>query len=130
MLSQWRFREYIAPSGMRVIENWYAEQADDVQAAFDAVLEYLAQRSRNEWRRPEFDKLSGKYAKLGELRFEVRNVQYRPFGFFGPGRAEFTLLIGAIKKGKKYDPLSACETALKRMRQVLADQGRSHVYEI
>jgi hypothetical protein len=98
----------------------YGRQSDDVRAALDAALEYLIQRPRNEWRRPEFDLLSGKMREIGEIRLKA-DKEYRMFGFFGPGRSDFTLLIGASKKGKTYDPIGALETALERMARVKAD---------
>jgi hypothetical protein len=123
----WTFRTYVSPAGRDQIEKWYRSQSADVQAAFDTVLEYLEQRERDEWRRPDFDKLSQRYKELAELRFEVSNVQYRPLGFFGPARAEFTILVPAKKKGKVYDPRDALETALKRRKEVLRHAGRSKI---
>lgn len=127
----WTFRCYVAPSGRDMIDKWYRAQSLEAQAAFDAVREYLAQRTRDEWRRPEFDLLSGaKFRVLGELRFEVANVQYRPLGFFGPARAEFTLLVGATKKGKVYDPRNAMDTALRRRTEVLKNPSRSRICDL
>jgi hypothetical protein len=76
-----------------------------------------------EWRRPDFDLLSGKMKGVGEIRFKV-DKQYRILGFFGPGRNDFTMLIGASKKGSSYDPQSTLESALDRMAQVKADGRR------
>ena len=111
-----------------VIGDWYACQTGAVQAAVDVVLEYLFQRPRGEWRRPEFDLLSGRMREIGEIRFKV-DKQYRILGFFGPGTSEFTLLIAASKKGNNYCPKDARETALKRMAQVKNDWNRSRVYD-
>lgn len=127
MHALWTLRCYVSPTGRDVVEKWYAKQPVAAQAAFDTVLEYLSQRTRDEWGRPDFDQLSGRYRSLGELRFEVANVQYRPLGFFGPDRAEFTILVGATKKGKNYDPREALETALKRRAEVLQDPHRSKI---
>jgi hypothetical protein len=91
-----------------------------VCAAFDVALEFLVQRPRNEWLRPVFDLLSGNMREVGEIRFKV-DKQYRVLGFFGPARAEFTLLIGASKKGKTYDPVGTLETTLKRMNNVKSE---------
>ncbi len=123
----WTFRCYVSPSGRDMIERWYAAQSAEAQVAFDTVLEFLRQRRRDEWRRPEFDRMSGRYRVLSELRFEVANVQYRPLGFFGPARAEFTILVGATKKRKVYDPRNALETALGRRLEVLGNPLRSKV---
>ena len=123
MLALWTIRCYVSPAGRDVIDDWYGRQSDGVRAALDVTLEYLVQRPRNEWVRPEFDLLSGNMREVGEIRFKV-DKQYRVLGFFGPGRSEFTLLIGASKKGNVYDPKGTLETALKRMSQVKSD-GRS-----
>jgi Phage derived protein Gp49-like (DUF891) len=125
-LALWTFRCYVSPSGRDVIDDWYRQQSDEVQTAFDVTREYLEQRIRNEWRRPDFDLLSGKLRGLGELRFKV-DKQYRVFGFFGPRQADFTMLIGASKKAKNYDPRNALETALSRRAEVLADGRRCRV---
>jgi hypothetical protein len=109
-----------------MIEHWYRRQSDGVQTAFDVVREYLEQRPREEWRRPDFDLLSGKLRVLGEIRLKV-DKQYRIFGFFGPGQSEFTMLVGASKKVKNYDPPNALDTALNRRAEVLADGRRSRV---
>jgi hypothetical protein len=94
-----------------MIDDWHGRQSDEVQATMAVALEYLVQRPRNEWRRPEFDLLSGKLREIGEIRFKV-DKQYRILGFFGPSRSDFTLLVGASKKGSNYDPKNALDTAL------------------
>jgi hypothetical protein len=112
-----------------MIDDWYSRQPEGVQGALDVALEYLVQRPRNEWRRPEFDLLSGKMRAIGEIRLKVDNKQYRILGFFGPGRSDFTLLVGSTKKGKTYNPTGTLETALKRMSDVIADERCSRVCE-
>jgi hypothetical protein len=129
MLALWTFRCYISPSGRDVIGDWRSCQTEPVKAAIDVVLEYLRQRPRDEWRRPDFDLLSGKMRQIGEIRLKEDKRQYRIFGFFGPGRSEFTLLIGASKKGNSYSPKEARVTALKRMAQVINDGNRSRVLD-
>jgi hypothetical protein len=128
MLELWIFRCYVSPSGRDLFQVWYDDQTEAVQAAVDVALEFLVQRPRDEWRRPAFDLLSGKMRELGEIRFKV-DKQYRILGFFGPNASEFTMLIGASKKGSNYDPRNALETALERMGQVKADGRRSRVFD-
>jgi hypothetical protein len=123
MLALWIFRCYVSPAGRDMIDDWYNRQTDDVQSAVDVALEYLRQRPRNEWRRPEFDLLSGKMRSIGEIRLKV-DKQYRILGFFGPGRSDFTMVIGSSKKGRNYDPKRTLETALDRMTHVMADGRR------
>lgn len=129
MLALWTIRCYVSPTGRDMIDDWYSRQPEGVQGALDVALEYLVQRPRNEWRRPEFDLLSGKMRAIGEIRLKVDNKQYRILGFFGPGRSDFTLLVGSTKKGKTYNPTGTLETALKRMSDVIADERCSRVCE-
>ena len=111
MLALWTIRCYVSPNGRDMIGDWNGRQSDEVQAAVAVALEYLVQRPRKEWRRPEFDLLSGKMREIGEIRFKV-DRQYRILGFFGPSRSDFTLLVGASKKGNNYNPRNALKTAL------------------
>ena len=111
-----------------MIDDWLNDQSDQVQAAVTVALEYLVQRPRGEWRRPEFDLLTGKLREIGEVRIKV-DKQYRIFGFFGPARSEFTLLIGASKKGNAYDPRNTLQTAMDRMDQVKSSGSRSRVFD-
>jgi hypothetical protein len=55
-----------------MIEDWHRRRLDEVQTAFDVVREYLEQRPRDEWRRPDFDLLSGKLRLLGERHFVLQ----------------------------------------------------------
>ena len=128
MLRLWTFRFYVSASGRAVVQDWYDDQVDEVQAKFDTVLEYLAQRERHEWNRPEFAPLTGKHSGLGELRFDFGKLEYRPIGCFGPARSDFTILIGATKKGKNYDPRNALDTALER-KNVVGEVRRTNVYD-
>jgi hypothetical protein len=59
---------------------------------------------------------------LYELRIVFSGVQYRPFGFYGPGRGQFTLLVGSLEKGKV--PTSTLKVANERRRIVTADPSR------
>ena len=111
-----------------MIGDWYDRQNGDVQSALDVALEFLGQRPRSEWRRPEFDLLSGKMKAIGEIRFKV-DKQYRILGFFGPNRSDFTMLVGSSKKGKAYNPANTLATALDRMSQEKSDGRRCCVWD-
>ncbi|MFO1100470.1 MAG: type II toxin-antitoxin system RelE/ParE family toxin [Xanthobacteraceae bacterium] len=109
-----------------MIDDWIGRQSDAVRAALDVALEFLEQRARDEWRRPAFDLLSGKMAGIGEIRLKV-DKEYRILGFFGPNQSEFTMLIGASKKGRSYDPRDALGTALARRKEILLNGRQSRV---
>jgi hypothetical protein len=59
---------------------------------------------------------------LYELKIVCSGVQYRPFGFYGPNRRQFTLLVGSIEKGKV--PTSTLEVADERRKLVITDPSR------
>ena len=62
------------------------------------------------------------WPKLLELRIVRDGVQYRPFGFYGPGLRQFSLLTGAVEKGKV--PKRLLEVADERRKIVIADPSR------
>lgn len=64
---------------------------------------------------------------LYELRAVYANVQYRPFGFYGPNRKQFSLLIGGIEKGKV--PRRLLEAANDRRKSVISDPKRVRVHD-
>lgn len=57
-----------------------------------------------------------------ELRIVFAGVQYRPLGFYGPGRRQFSLLVGGIEKGKI--PRQLLEVANERRAIVKGDHQR------
>ena len=59
---------------------------------------------------------------LVELRVGSAGSQYRPLGFYGPRRREFTIVLGAIEKGKL--PSRVLEVADGNRKVVLADGSR------
>lgn len=126
----WVFRCYNSASGQNSIDRWYQRITPEAQAEFDTVLVYLERRLRLEWRRPQFASLGGKYRELCELRFKASNLQHRVFGFFGPSRLEFTMLVGATKKGRAYTPRGAMDMALNRMSEVKNDKSRAGIWNI
>lgn len=133
----WRFMKVATGSGRDAISDWLSDvpigERKGVRAYLVATLRHLRFLPRASWKRPQFDWLSGeKHSGIGEIRFEFRNVPYRPLGCFGPEPDQFTILIGCRKsrgrKGKtKWKPPSAPDTAALR-RQQLMNAERS-VYE-
>lgn len=118
----WTARCYRDDQGRDVIDAWYQQQPEPLQAKFDARIRHLLQQPRDKWTRPHFDGLRGNCRGLGEIRFEFKNVQYRPLGFFSD--QDFVLLLVATKKGGTFDPRNACELGLRRMQLVEQDKRR------
>lgn len=59
---------------------------------------------------------------LLELRIVSGGVQYRPFGFYGPRRGQFSLLVGGTEKGKV--PRATLEVADERRSVVINNPSR------
>jgi Phage derived protein Gp49-like (DUF891) len=63
------------------------------------------------------------YEGIFELRIVFSGNQYRPLGCYGPGRGEFTFLLGTIEKGKL--PKRVLEIAEQRRKIILLDRSRT-----
>ena len=122
----WTMLVYVDDRRRTAIEKWSLGFSQTAKSILDRRLMYLS--ATRCWGRPHASKLRG-YSKLWEIRFENMRVQYRPLGFFGPGRKEFTILIGAYERDGKFDPLNAPKIAEKLMVKVLNDRSRRHVTE-
>ena len=95
----WVFLACPAPGGGRPIDRFVGELGPEAENELSAVLDILRVLERRYWTRPTFDLLHGKkYRGMGEIRFDGDNKTYRIFGFFGPNRLQFTLLLGTEKK--------------------------------
>src|SRR6266850_903476 len=125
----WIIKSYVLDDGADVVEAWFAgysaAQYDKVRAKFLTRVMYLRQQPKPpQWVGSSFHFLAGA-AGVGTINFEVRNTQYRPLGFFGPGAMEFTFLCFANEQGGKYQPNGCVDTAVDRMRTVKANPYRS-----
>jgi len=124
-MGTWTFLCFLSDGGRDVIRDWYDEQAPEVQAEFDVALSYLREQPPAQWVRPSFGTLRGKCAGLEEIRFKANKIQHRPIGFFGPEGMQFTLLLCATEKDRKFIPPSTCDTAQRRKAIVLNNKGRA-----
>lgn len=111
----WTFWAY-ATNGGDVVRDWYSVATPEVQAAFDNRIRILRVRPPGTWRRPWVDSMHG-YPGLIEIRFEADGVQWRPLGFYGPERLQFTITLVAEERGKKI-PSTDCKRALRRWDQI------------
>lgn len=124
MGTEFTFFDYIDASGDNVIRAWLQQQGVKVEAKFDNWIKYLEATPRGSWTRPLVDTLSGDCQGLIEIRVGLAKVQYRLLGFHGPNRKEVTLVLGAKEKERRLDPPSACQQALLRRDEILADPTR------
>jgi hypothetical protein len=122
MSRYWTFRDFVVPSGENVIRTWLHSLPVAARAKIQARIQYLEVTAALE---PQYVKaLKGNCAGLIELRIVFKGMQYRPVGCHGPGDREITLLIGAIERGGRFEPHSACSTGLMRKAQI-HERGRT-----
>lgn len=120
-MTYWKFWDYVSPTGINKIRQWYDGLPPEAQADFDVLLEDLAVVTK--WQRPILRYLSGKkYKGVPELRFKAGRVQHRVLGYFQRER-DFTLLIGCTHKGQVYSPPDARETAVRRKKLIETGKG-------
>lgn len=67
------------------------------------------------------------WSGLVELRVASFGSQYRPLGFYGPEKRQFTLVLGAVEKGKL--PRRVLEVADANRKLILADASRIREHE-
>ena len=123
----WAFLDFVDGQGENVIQDWLQGLAPSVRAEVKAKLntriQYLEVTSI--FGPPYTGLLHGECAGLFEIKFKVKNVQYRPLACYGPEAREVTLLFGAIEKSDRLEPPGACSTALNR--KALIDTDRRYV---
>ncbi len=120
------FRCYVSPDGIDEIRAWYDRQPAKVRGKFLSRLRTLSQLQVNDWKLLLFRWLHDDCVPLGEIRFEVQNVQHRPLGFRA-GENLFTITFCAREKSNRFVPSNACRQALGKMDEIKKDFRRSNV---
>lgn len=129
MDTYWTFRVF-KDAEVDVIEEWLNSLPPNISARFRKILGHM--EITKQWVRPFFDKLTG-FENLYEILVHS-NIQHRLLGCYGPGRKEFTLLIGATKagasKGKPatWNPKNARKIADMRSKLPLKDRRYTDEY--
>ncbi len=123
----WSFRDYVNERGDNLIHAWLQTLSQKAKAKINVRIQYLEAV-------PVFDPqyvsaLSG-YPDLLELRVVFSGVQYRPIACYGPAQREVTLLFGATERGDRFDPPTACDIALRRRSEILADRRRTVEHDL
>jgi hypothetical protein len=117
----WTFKDYVAADGVNEIHAWLNGLPERAKAKINWRISQLEQTPH--LTRPATGKLHDDCEGFFELRVEVGNVQYRPICCHGPGDRDVTILFGAIEKGRKFVPLSACLIA-RRNSGHISERGR------
>lgn len=126
----WLLKSFTAPDGKTIVGRWYAEQDEDVQAAFRTRMRFLVALGENGWNRPQVGQLRhGDCKGLFEIVLKVNKVQHRPIGYFS-GRMEFTFLAFATERDGEFDPPDVCATAKKRLELIRERKERVREFRI
>lgn len=118
MAKTWIFKDYVTADGENVVQGWFRGLSKRARAKVNLTITNLA--VTDVWRAEAVKSLKGDCQGLFELRIFADNVQHRPLCFHGPGKREVTILMGAMEKGGKFVPASACATAKRRMASLEA----------
>jgi hypothetical protein len=123
----WRFMSMADNQDRDTFVRWLDKEVDigrrkGVETAIRTTLRFLRFARKDLWREPHFKWFSG---GVGEIRSDFGNVEYRPLGCNGPAPDQFTILIGAYKKGKVWTPQDARKTAIRRRQELLESPDRA-----
>jgi hypothetical protein len=111
----WTFYDFLDGRGVNLIRQWLDGLPAKARAKIDIRL--LHMRAKTVWPEPWVSALTD-WPKLIELRIGASGDAYRPLGFYGPERREFTIVLGAMEKGKL--PTRVLEVADDNRKLVLA----------
>jgi hypothetical protein len=128
----WRFMSLADNQGRDTLERWFDKEIDQgrrkgVETAIKTTLRFLRFARKDLWKRPHFQWFSG---GIGEVRSDYGNIEYRPLGCNGPEPDQFTVLLGAYKKGKVWSPRDARKTAARLRKDLASAPDRGNRYEI
>jgi hypothetical protein len=120
----WTFYDFLDGRGVNLIRPWLDGLPAKARAKIDTRILFM--QAIPVWPEQYVSALRG-WPDLVELRVVSAGNQYRPIGFYGPRRHQFTLLLGATEKGKL--PRRILEVADEHRKIVLADSGRIREHE-
>ena len=125
-MSLWTFYDFRDTRGVNLVRQWLDSLPPRAAAKINTRLLFM--RAIQVWPEQYVSALVG-WPGLVELRVGSSGNQYRPIGFYGPRRHDFTIVLGSIEKGKL--PSRVLEVANENRRIVIADGNRicEHEYD-
>jgi hypothetical protein len=122
-MTMWTFYDFLEDRGVNPVRQWL--DGLPAKAAAKINTRILFMMAIPVWPEQYISSLTG-WPELLELRIVHSGVQYRPLGFYGPERREFTLVLGAVEKGSL--PVRVLETA-DANRKLIVATGRNRICE-
>lgn len=118
-MNVWTFYDFLDGRGFNLIRQWLDGLPVGARAKINTRIVFM--RAIPVWPEQYISALKG-WPALLELRVVSSGSQFRPLGFYGPGRREFTLVLGTIEKGKL--PKRVLEAADENRKIAIADSRR------
>ena|ERR1039457_5110019 len=118
-MSLWTFHDFRDARGVNLIRHWLDRLPNKAAAKINARILFMS--AMPVWPEQYVSSIKG-WPNIVELRVVSAGNQYRPLGFYGPERRGFTIVLGAVEKGKL--PARILEAADDNRRIVLADRTR------
>jgi hypothetical protein len=118
-MNVWTFYDFTDARGESLIRPWLNSLPKKAAAKINTRLLFM--RAIAIWPEQYVSSLTD-WPKLVELRVGSAGAAYRPLGFYGPEQREFTIVLGAIEKGKL--PARVLELADGHRKTILADRTR------
>ncbi len=122
MLKIRTFKDFVGENGENEVLVWLNMLPKVDKARINTIISRLEVMEALEM--PATRMLKGPCHGLMELRIPTPKIEYRPLCCYGPGRKEITILVGAVEKGDRFVPQSACSTALRRKARI-GERGRT-----
>jgi hypothetical protein len=118
-MSLWTFYDFRDARGINLVRQWLDKLPPKARAKINTRILFMM--AIPVWPEQYVSAMVG-WPGLVELRVGSSGSQYRPLGFYGPRRREFTIVHCAIEKGKL--PSRVLEVADEHRRIVLASASR------
>ncbi len=125
-MNTWTFFDFLTERGENDIHRWLNSAAVTTAAKAKINARIAALQGFPIFPEQYISAYTG-WPKLLELRIVSNGVQYRPLGFYGPAKGQFSLVIGGIEKGKI--PTRLLEAADERRNIVIADPSRVSAHD-
>jgi hypothetical protein len=128
-MKEWIFKKFIdfdRKDDISEVGEWLAGLPHVARTRMNAIIAYM--EITQVWTNTRYFKALKGYDGIYEIKFIVNNIQYRPLGCYGPDRKQFTILIGATKKGRRFNPINAPEIATERKKMVLENKSYTCEY--
>jgi Phage derived protein Gp49-like (DUF891) len=119
----WTFKDYLNQAAENEVRAWLDSLSKKARIKIDLRIRYL-ENVQHFHREPQYVKRLVGYEGIYEIRVVYAGDQYRPLGCYGPAQGEFTMLIGAMEVGDRFEPKSAPDLAVQRMQIILSDRSR------